>query len=58
MHDLWELDKSYNKDKKMNTIEDEKKVELDLVYDLEKLHKLILTITSSIEGPLGETFYN
>ena len=41
MVDLQELDKSYNKDKKISNILEEKQVELELVYDLEKLHKLI-----------------
>lgn len=48
MMDLWELDKTYNKDRKVCTIEDEKMVEIDLIYDMDKLHSLIKTISNTL----------
>jgi hypothetical protein len=35
-------------------LEDEKNVELDIVYDLNKLSELIEVIKSTLIGPLGE----
>lgn len=41
----------------IETLEDEKRVELDLVYDINKLGELISEIKDTLIGPLGEQFY-
>lgn len=55
--DLYELEKSYSGVKPV-TLEDERKIELGLIFDLAKLSSLQNKLKSSLEGPLGEVFYN
>lgn len=58
MDRLWELEKScYSKDRPVTSLEDEKRVELDLIYNIQLLAELVEQIRTSLEGPLGEQFY-
>ena len=53
---LYDLEKSFGNNK-IASCEDEKKLELDLNYDAKLLKNLIKSIKSSMEGPLGQQFY-
>ena len=55
--DLYDLEKSYSGIKPV-TLEDERRIELGLIFDLAKLSSLQSKLKSSLEGPLGEVFYN
>jgi hypothetical protein len=39
---------------KTETIEDERRIELDVVYDTNKLGELIEVVKNTLSGPLGE----
>lgn len=56
MTNFMSLERTLGKDQ-IKTLEDEKNIELDIVYDLNKLSELIEVIKSTLIGPLGEQFY-
>jgi len=53
MTNFMSLERTLGKDQ-IKTLEDEKNIELDIVYDLNKLSELIEVIKSTLIGPLGE----
>ena len=49
------LEKTYVREKSLN-IDDDARLELDLCYDLDALHKLITVLGKCVLGTLGESF--
>ncbi|EAR94374.2 hypothetical protein TTHERM_00049190 (macronuclear) [Tetrahymena thermophila SB210] len=56
MVNFMNLERTFGRDQ-IKTLEDEKRVELDLVYDINKLEELIKTVKDTLVGPLGQQFY-
>ena len=54
---LQKLEKSYGVEKTKSP-DDEKMVQLDLVYDLTCLQTFVQSVSESLDGPLGQQFFD